>query len=182
MSDEKPRKKKSILKVLVMVGGALTIAGASGAGGYVIASKSASHIGDNKTGPKDSPRRTKENTDHVKGDLNSTEQQDNEQRTYLPFEKDFTSNLLEQERFVQASLTLSFIDSKESESPVKEHEAALRSAILAVLADQSATDLSTANGKNRLRIILRNAVNDAIEGIDGTRPVDEVLFTNFIIQ
>ncbi len=182
MSDEKPKKKKGIGKMLGIICGALALAGASAAGGYIFGGKSATHDKDDTSGQAGKGKGSAKNPSHASTESPEDDKPDSEKKSYLPFEKDFTSNLVEQERFVQLSLTLSFGETKEGEPPIKEHEAALRSAVLAVLADQSAIDLATATGKNRLRIILRNAVNDAIEGIDGSRPVDEVLFTNFIIQ
>jgi flagellar FliL protein len=100
----------------------------------------------------------------------------------VQFQKEFTSNLLENGRFLQVSISMGLVSTEQKEVEIKEYEAQLRSSILTVLAEQSGAYMATASGKRHLQSELKNALNTAFEAINGDSPVDNVYFTSFIVQ
>ena len=77
---------------------------------------------------------------------------------YFEVEKGFTSNLKEPDRYVEVALGVS------------------------THGEQSAEDISTLPGKTRLQGRLRVALNDLLKAKTGKAGIDDVYFTNFIVQ
>lgn len=171
VQQKNPMKKALILLIVGLV------CSAAGAGAGYVTGVNLAHQPSNETGKKNNSRHSAANVEKSRARVESPSKM-----IFLALDKDITSNLIEQNRFVQLSISLAFEDAPDRESRLKAQQPAIRSALLAALADQSAEDIATANGKNRLRIILRNAVNDALESLDEERSIDQILFTNFIIQ
>ena len=65
---------------------------------------------------------------------------------------------------------------------LKKHELAIRSAMLAVLADTPEADIHTIEGKDRLQRRLTAAINKVLTDAEGFGGVDAVYFKSFIIQ
>src|SRR3546814_4164692 len=84
------------------------------------------------------------------------------QATYYQVEAPFTSNLKDSGAFAQISLAIAtYYDSRVLEN-IKQHEIAVRSAVLMRLADQDEAELSTPEGKERLQAELKKAVNEVM--------------------
>jgi flagellar protein FliL len=104
------------------------------------------------------------------------------QATYYPMETPFTSNLRDTDGFVQLGLGVStFYEEKVIEN-VKRADMPVRSAVLEVLADSSANALNTPDGKEQLRVRLRDAINKVLKEDEGFGGIASVYFTSFIIQ
>ncbi len=65
---------------------------------------------------------------------------------------------------------------------LKKHELAIRSAMLAVLADTSDDSIQTPQGKEALQRRLTAAINKVLTETEGFGGVDAVYFKNFITQ
>jgi flagellar FliL protein len=65
---------------------------------------------------------------------------------------------------------------------LKKHELAIRSAVLAVLADTPEEDVGSAEGKERLQKRLTAAINKVLAEAEGFGGVDAVYFKTFIVQ
>jgi flagellar FliL protein len=65
---------------------------------------------------------------------------------------------------------------------IQKHELAIRSAMLAVLADTPDTDVETIQGKQRLQQRLTAAINKVLTDTEGFGGVDAVYFKQFIVQ
>jgi flagellar FliL protein len=65
---------------------------------------------------------------------------------------------------------------------LKKHELAIRSAMLAVLADTTDESIQTPQGKEALQRRLTAAINKVLTDTEGFGGVDAVYFKNFIIQ
>ena len=62
------------------------------------------------------------------------------------------------------------------------HEMAIRSAVLMELAEQEQMSLMTPQGKSALQKKLKSIINDVLKQKTGYGGIDNVYFTNFVIQ
>jgi flagellar FliL protein len=119
----------------------------------------------------------KQETDVVHGDGGS------KYRTaYYSFEEEFTSNLKNTNALVQVSLAASTRRDGRVLMWLDEHELAIRSRILVVLADTPEEDIYSPNGKQQLQKRLTEAVNAVLTEQEGFGGVDNVHFRTFIVQ
>ena len=102
--------------------------------------------------------------------------------SYYPLAGSFTSNLRDDEGFIQVGIGVSTFYDETVLANVKTHEMAVRSAILLVLSEQDSEGLFTAKGKEALKARLRLAVNGVLKKKEGFGGIDEVYFTSFVIQ
>lgn len=101
---------------------------------------------------------------------------------YYNFEGSFTSNLKDSEAMVQLSLAASTRRDGRMLMWLKEHELAIRSAILVVLGDTPEADAVTPEGKERLQQRLTAAINKVLVEEEGFGGVDAVHFQTFVVQ
>jgi flagellar protein FliL len=102
--------------------------------------------------------------------------------TYFPIEQNFTANLADGSGFVQVGVTLATYFDGRLISNLKRQSVPIRSAILLVLSDQESAVLSTPQGKQILQRQLTNAINTVLRQHEGFGGVDNVYFTNLVIQ
>lgn len=188
MSDQTPAaatKKGSKMKKLIffILLPLLLLCGGIGAGVYaagagLIGHKDGKKVDPNRpklvlkegeSGPVDLPANTRPNPEIYKS-------------TYVPMELPFTSNLRDTDGYIQLGLGVStFYDQKVTDH-LKDSDMPVRSAVLEVLATQTADALNTPEGKLALRKQLKTAINHVLEQREGFGGVDDVYFTSFIIQ
>ena len=101
---------------------------------------------------------------------------------YYSFSEDFTSNLRNSDALVQMSLAASTRRDGRVLLWMKKHELAIRSAMLAVLADTPEEDAFTIEGKQRLQHRLTAAINKVLTDTEGFGGVDAVYFKSFLVQ
>lgn len=101
---------------------------------------------------------------------------------YYSFGEDFTSNLRNSDSLVQVSLATSTRRDGRVVMWVKKHELAIRSELLAVLADTPEEDVSTIPGKARLQKRLTAAINQVLTRTEGFGGVDAVYFKTLVVQ
>jgi flagellar FliL protein len=104
------------------------------------------------------------------------------QATYFQIPAPFTSNLIDSDAFAQISIAVSTYYDNRVISAVQTHELAIRSAILMMLAQEQEIDLATPQGKEQLQVKLLKIINDTLKAKTGYGGVDNVYFTNFVIQ
>jgi len=186
MSDDAaaaPKKKGGKMKkiILFVVLPLVLIGGGIGAG-VVVAGKMGGHAGpkldpnrpklvlkEGETGPVDLTPGQKVNPAIYKS-------------TYVPMDQPFTSNLKDTDGYLQLGIGVStFYDQKVTDH-LKDNDMAVRSAVLEVLAQQSAEILNTPQGKAQLRSELKAAINNVLQAREGFGGIDDVYFTSFIIQ
>lgn len=102
--------------------------------------------------------------------------------SYYNFTDDFTSNLRDSTSLIQVSLACSTQRDGRVLMWVKKHELAVRSAMLAVLADTPAADADTIGGKEQLQRRLAAAINKVLIEKEGFGGVDDVYFKSFLVQ
>ena len=102
--------------------------------------------------------------------------------SYYVFTEEFTSNLKNSDALIQISLACSTHRDGRVLMWLKKHELAIRSAMLAVLADTPEEEIMSVDGKGRLQKRLTAAINKVLADNEGFGGVDAVYFKSFIIQ
>lgn len=101
---------------------------------------------------------------------------------YYSFSDEFTSNLQNSQALVQVSLAASTRRDGRVLLWMKKHELAIRSAMLAVLAETPEQDVYSVEGKDRLQKKLTAAINKVLTDTEGFGGVDAVYFKSFLVQ
>ena len=101
---------------------------------------------------------------------------------YYTFGEDFTSNLSNSQALVQISLAASTRRDGRVLLWLKKHELAIRSRMLAVLAETPEGDVYTVDGKERLQKRLTDAINKVLTETEGFGGVDAVYYRSFLVQ
>lgn len=104
------------------------------------------------------------------------------QATYFQLPQPFTSNMSDTDAFAQISIAVSTYYDYRVIAAVKQHEMPIRSQVLMMLAEQPQELLDTPKGKQMLQKKIRDVVNDVLKQKTGYGGVDNVYFTNFVIQ
>ena len=187
--EVKPKKGKGLLMKL-LVGVALLGVGGGGAFGAL----QAGLIGGGKHVEEDNnPKLVRKGEEDPyapkgegKGDAGVPEidgEGGSEYRTsYFSFQEEFTSNLKNSPSLLQVHLAASTRRDGRVLIWMQKHELAIRSAMLAVIADTPEEEIFTLEGKQRLQERLTGAINKVLEKNEGFGGVDNVYFKTFIIQ
>ena len=102
--------------------------------------------------------------------------------TYHQIEQPFTSNLSNSDSFAQLSVAVStYYDERVFENVVN-HEIAIRSAVLMELGQQDALELEEPEGKLKLKRKLRDVINETLKEKTGFGGIEDVYFTNMVVQ
>lgn len=104
------------------------------------------------------------------------------QATYFQIPAPFTTNMSDSDAFAQISIAVSTYYDNRVIQAVQTHELAIRSAILMMLAQERELELSTPEGKEQLQGKLVTLINEVLKQRTGYGGVDNVYFTNFVIQ
>jgi flagellar protein FliL len=102
--------------------------------------------------------------------------------TYFQIPAPFTTNLSDSDAFAQIAIAVSTYYDNRVIQAVQTHELAIRSAILMMLAQQQEIDLATPQGKEQLQVKLVGIINGVLKSKSGYGGIDNVYFTNFVIQ
>ena len=102
--------------------------------------------------------------------------------TYKEIEKDFTLNVHDSRKFVQFKVAYKTFYGDKIVQRVTKHELPIRAAIINTLDRFSEDELSTAEGRERLQIAIRNAMNDVLIRNEDFGGIEEVMFTHFVFQ
>ncbi|MEZ5709269.1 MAG: flagellar basal body-associated FliL family protein [Blastomonas sp.] len=102
--------------------------------------------------------------------------------TYYQIEQPFTANLRGNTGFMQASLAVStYYDEKVVEA-LQQHDIAIRSAVILAISENDALSLESQSGKERLKTELKDTINHVLEEKTGFSGIDDVYFTNLVVQ
>lgn len=195
-SEEQPKRSKFKTMLFVAIGATLLTAAGAGAAVYFtggIAGKTA-HEDPNR--PKlvarsdepvepaeseDGKAAPKEGTVSVKNDRAPVDPKKFEV-TYVALEQSFTANLADGAGFVQLGLSLATYYDGKVMANITRQIVPIRSAILMVISQQDAAVLSTPQGKQMLQRDLTLAINQVLREKEGFGGIDNVYFTNLVIQ
>ncbi len=101
---------------------------------------------------------------------------------YYSFEESFTSNLSDTPSLIQVELAVSTQRDGRVLGWVKNHELAIRSAILVQLSATPEGDVFDPAGRERLNGRLTKAINAVLEEKEGFGGIDAVHFKGFLVQ
>lgn len=104
------------------------------------------------------------------------------QVAYFPIAESFTTNLADGSGFLQVGISLSTYYDDKVAANIQRQAVPIRSAVLMVLAEQDPAYLSTSQGKQRLQSQLTDAINEVLRANEGFGGIDNVYFTNLVIQ
>jgi len=102
---------------------------------------------------------------------------------YLPLKPAFVVNIRDgkRSRFLQVQVQLKLSDMTMGEK-ILHHDSVIRHTMLMLLSGQEVTDLYSTVGKERLRVKALESVRAALKDEIKQLPIDNLYFTNFIIQ
>jgi flagellar FliL protein len=101
---------------------------------------------------------------------------------YYSFSDSFTSNLADSSGLIQVELAVSTQRDGRVLQWVKNHEIAIRSAILVQLAATSEADIYSVEGKEELSKRLTKAINEVLEENEGFGGIEAVHFKGLLVQ
>lgn len=101
---------------------------------------------------------------------------------YYSFAESFTSNLSDSPALIQVEIAVSTQRDGRVIGWVKNHELAIRSAVLVQLSATPEADVFDPEGRERLTQRLTKAINDVLEKNEGFGGVDAVHFKGFLVQ
>jgi len=179
------KMKKIIMSLLVVI----IVGGGGAAGGFFAAGAMGDH-GEEVQEDPDKPKLVlKDGTTVSDGKHDKKPDEKPGQATpsafkisYHQIEQAFTSNLRNSNSFVQISIAISTHYDERVVQNIQDHEIAIRSAILMVLADQDRMELETQIGKKNLQKQLALRINEVLKEQAGFGGVDSAYFTNFVVQ
>jgi flagellar FliL protein len=208
MSDEPapPKKTGGRNKRLIMIGGAALLLGGGGVGAGFYVAGGMKH----ESGPHVDPRKPQlvlkgENPIEIANEWTAKAKEEGGEHgapaaptkpidlprpknpaayepTYFQIPAPFTTNLSDSDAFAQISIAVSTYYDNRVILSVQAHELAIRSAILMMLSEQQEIELSTPEGKEHLQVKLVGIINGVLKAKTGYGGVDNVYFTNFVIQ
>ena len=183
---KKAKKKGGKLKKLILLLVALIVIGGGAAGGYFAMGGFRRHS--TETNPDLPQLVVKEGVSNEAAEAARERARNGHpdprifQSTYLPLEGNFTSNLHGGDAFVQIGLGVStFYDTHVTEN-VTRNMMAIRSAVIMILSESDPVEITTFQGKQRLKEALKNAINNVLTNREGFGGIDEVYFTSFVTQ
>jgi flagellar FliL protein len=102
--------------------------------------------------------------------------------TYFEFPGNFTTNLRGSKRFVQVSLGLATQYDKKVIENVQKHEVAIRSEILALIAEQSEVEVVGVENRKRLQNGIRDVINRVLTERTDFGGIENVYITALVMQ
>ena len=102
--------------------------------------------------------------------------------TYFPIEQQFTANLADGSGFAQVGLSLATYYDSRVISNIKRQIVPIRSSVLMIISVQEASVMSTPEGRQLLQRQLTRAINQVLREKEGFGGIDNVYFTNLVIQ
>jgi len=102
---------------------------------------------------------------------------------YVAMPRPFTFNVpgSSRDRIVQIKVQL-LVRGEVNEETAKKHIPLIEGKLLSVLATTTADELSTSAGKETLRFSALEAVQAALVEVEGSKVIERVLFTGFVMQ
>ena len=191
MSDEtsdvsETPKKRSILKIVLVVLLALILLGGAvigtllavgffepGSAEDAIAAMEAGKNGDNLEDIVESEQPQGKNEDSDEGEL-----------AYFEIKPELLSNLFNSQRMIQVQIAVMVKenDDKTLVEEIKEHAFPIRSSFLKILSQKREDEVSNLGFRENLGGELKKAMNDVLEKRTGSRHIQELYFTEFIVQ
>jgi flagellar FliL protein len=101
---------------------------------------------------------------------------------YVEIDNAFTSNLVDTGRYLQLRISVSTKNGEPVVAAIEQHKPALISTVLSVLGELSEIDVADRAAKDKLRVRLKTAINQALAAKGVAGGIDEVFFTSLVVQ
>lgn len=101
---------------------------------------------------------------------------------YMEIEKDMLANLTNSRKVIQVQLAIMTHYDERVFKNVKKHEFALRSAALDVMRQTTEAELGEADFRKKLAEKIRSEMNAVLEKFEDFGGIEEIYFTNFVVQ
>ena len=204
--EGEPKKKGPLLKIILMVVAVILVIGASVAGTLVATGffskkeeakeavdaqlekldgeqAAANGHGDAKDGHGDAKDGHGEAKDTPGKELVAPEADNQRWKfNYYSLEKPMLSNLAGSRKVMQVTLTIMTHYDDRVIKNVKTHELALRAGILDVMRQKTESDLRDPDFRKQLAEEVRLTINSLLEKFEGFGGIEEVMFTEFVVQ
>lgn len=102
--------------------------------------------------------------------------------SYYSFAEPLTTNLSGSRRYLMLGVALSTQYDAQVMTNVETHRAALQSDMLAVIGAFTEEELKGREGRDRLALSLRDAINARLEALEGFGGIEGVFFPSFVMQ
>lgn len=102
--------------------------------------------------------------------------------SYFEFPGNFTTNMKGSRRFVQMAIGLATQYDKRVIENVQKHEVAIRSEVLAILADQTEADLIGVDNRRRIQGLIKDAINRVLTERTDFGGIENVYITALVMQ
>jgi flagellar FliL protein len=102
--------------------------------------------------------------------------------SYFTFPEAITSNLKDSKTFLQVQVGVSTQYDATVIANVEAHRLALQSDMLAVIASFAEPDLAGMDGRKRLALALKVAINARLEALEGFGGIEDVFFPSYMMQ
>ena len=102
--------------------------------------------------------------------------------SYFEFPGNFTTNLRGSRRFAQMSVALATQYDKKVIENVQKHEVAIRAEVLALLAEQTEADVIGVDNRKKLQVLIRDAINKLLNERVNFGGVEDVFITALVLQ
>ncbi len=203
-AEAEPKKKGPLLKIILMVVAVLLIIGASVGGtllatGFFSKKEEAKEAVDAQLDKLEDPHADGKDDGHgeAKADGEAAKpgqeapqkqlvspEPDNQRWkfNYHSLEKPLLSNLSGSRKVMQVTLTVMTHYDDRVINNVKTHELALRAGILDVMRQKTESDLRDPDFRKQLAEEVRLVINSLLEKYEGFGGIEEVMFTEFVVQ
>lgn len=101
---------------------------------------------------------------------------------YHEFERPLLTNVANSRKIVQAKIAIMTRDADTVLPNVQKHDFALRSEMLDVMRKVTETDIDSTDFRDDLALKLKDAINNTLKRMTGRGGVEEVLFTELVVQ
>jgi len=210
--DQEPKKKLPIVKILIMTVGAIVLVGVGAGAAIlftkltkpadenplaiVIERKGAAPAADAHGAPADAPKDAHGAAPAAGGHggdghgggapagpgAKPGPSKEQFVTSYFEFPGNFTTNLRGSRRFAQMSVALATQYDKKVIENVQKHEVAIRAEVLALLAEQTETDVIGVENRKKLQVLIRDAINKLLNESVNFGGVEDVYITALVLQ
>lgn len=115
-------------------------------------------------------------------DMTPKEKGDEFETHYHQFPEKLTTNLKGSRRFLQVELGISTRYNEKVVENVVTHLVALKSDVLAIMSEFTEEQVTGIEGRNALAEAIRDTINARLEAEEGFGGVENVYFSNFVLQ
>jgi flagellar FliL protein len=180
MADEKelemesPGKKKKLIIIIAIV---LVLIGGGGAAAFFMLG------GEDEVSQAELDAALDSGTDSSEMTATSESSAELGSALYIPMPRPFRFNVpgAARDRFVEIRVQL-LVRGSDNEEAAKKHIPLIESTLLAVFSQSNADDLATSAGKTSLKQKSLSEVHRMMTEVEGTKIVEKVLFTGFVMQ